>query len=623
MRIFRTNVREQRETIMNESRRLKNTRIITIVVSSFLLIFTLFLIARQWLTNKHISGHMSEMAISMRLIANLDNLYDNIESLRDYWLVPIETGQKNGGPAGAAIVKESYGILDEISILVKKKVLDDKKAVLEKDRLKKAITALNMKGKAMIDAANSGASVLSYEIQFDRQYDKTNKILKNLMRLLQSESTVTTRHVLTELRKATQWALFQIIGLFLLLFGAAVLVYIFMQRFLINRLYLINNLVNRIAKGELPVEKVPAGSKDAVQALALSFNNMVESLRQTRAELKDAVESERAARTYAESVINVLNDSLITIDAKRKIKDLNSAAIALLGYKQEELLGKHIDFILSEGEGLFRKENLLEEMRSTMQGDEHYINFIAKSGEVIPVLLTLLLLDGKTADAQTIICQARDLRLVRINRKLNLMNELALIGLTSASFKETAQKLTNTIMKYFHAAASSFFIPQGTALKAVYASDFFGEIEVGKGRGIAGYTAETKRIYFTNDPYDDRHFEPVFDEKSGFITKNILAIPLLENGELNGVLEFLNKKGGFEPLDIKEAQELTDFTNIIIMDKRREEALKQSELKYRGIIDNMYDVFFRTRIDGVFEMISPSVERYGYKADELIGKNVA
>jgi two-component system sensor histidine kinase/response regulator len=59
---------------------------------------------------------------------------------------------------------------------------------------------------------------------------------------------------------------------------------------------------------------------------------------------------------------------------------------------------------------------------------------------------------------------------------------------------------------------------------------------------------------------------------------------------------------------------------------QRQEALRtlrQSEQNFRGIFEHLEDIFYRTDLQGTLQMISPSVERYGYRVDELIGRNAA
>jgi PAS domain S-box-containing protein len=60
-------------------------------------------------------------------------------------------------------------------------------------------------------------------------------------------------------------------------------------------------------------------------------------------------------------------------------------------------------------------------------------------------------------------------------------------------------------------------------------------------------------------------------------------------------------------------------------DKLAEEKLREAEKKYRGIIENILDVYYRTDMDGRLVMISPSgISLFGYGLEaELIGKDLA
>lgn len=62
----------------------------------------------------------------------------------------------------------------------------------------------------------------------------------------------------------------------------------------------------------------------------------------------------------------------------------------------------------------------------------------------------------------------------------------------------------------------------------------------------------------------------------------------------------------------------------ITKQKMAEDALRNSEEKYRGIFENIQDVFYRTDKDGLITEITPSIEFYsGFKKSEIIGKNTS
>lgn len=79
-------------------------------------------------------------------------------------------------------------------------------------------------------------------------------------------------------------------------------------------------------------------------------------------------------------------------------------------------------------------------------------------------------------------------------------------------------------------------IAQGVTLK---------EIRLPVGVGIAGDVAKTRRGANLPDAYDDPRFNPEFDKKTGYRTRAVLCLPVMNSeAELVGVVQVLNKKGG-------------------------------------------------------------------------------
>lgn len=75
--------------------------------------------------------------------------------------------------------------------------------------------------------------------------------------------------------------------------------------------------------------------------------------------------------------------------------------------------------------------------------------------------------------------------------------------------------------------------------------------------GIIGETIRVKKSIIENEPYDDVNFLADVDMQTGYYTKNILATPLFNTeGDVIGVLEFLNKKDGFQGDDLKLLEQL-------------------------------------------------------------------
>ncbi|HII97691.1 MAG TPA: PAS domain S-box protein, partial [Methanoregula sp.] len=121
------------------------------------------------------------------------------------------------------------------------------------------------------------------------------------------------------------------------------------------------------------------------------------------------------------------------------------------------------------------------------------------------------------------------------------------------------------------------------------------------------------------------------------VPENLIGAPsrfeaVLRGEWIRGEMNQVQKDGTIFPIDFRAGLlELEGHKYVFtilrdISERRRvEDALRESEEKYRTILENMQDLFYRTDLDGKITMISPSGVRYaGYdSADVLIGQNAA
>ena len=71
------------------------------------------------------------------------------------------------------------------------------------------------------------------------------------------------------------------------------------------------------------------------------------------------------------------------------------------------------------------------------------------------------------------------------------------------------------------------------------------EIVLEKGVGVAGYVAETGESLLINDVALDPRFDSSTDKRTGFVTRNMLCVPLKNpEGELMGALQAINRRSG-------------------------------------------------------------------------------
>jgi signal transduction histidine kinase len=83
--------------------------------------------------------------------------------------------------------------------------------------------------------------------------------------------------------------------------------------------------------------------------------------------------------------------------------------------------------------------------------------------------------------------------------------------------------------------------------------------------GIAGFVAKTRKVLDVLDAYSDSRFNPEFDRSLKYRTRDIFALPVLNNnGEVAGVLELLNRKRPITPQDMEFLQDISVFVGVAL-----------------------------------------------------------
>ncbi|MCG2661404.1 MAG: PAS domain S-box protein [Kiritimatiellae bacterium] len=175
-------------------------------------------------------------------------------------------------------------------------------------------------------------------------------------------------------------------------------------------------------------------------------------------ELKRTQEEVVAARDYTDNIIKSMIDTLIVVDPDVKIKTINQATSDLLGYSEDELIGKSVATIFAEEE-----EEEEEEEKMPFKGTglkklidegsirDYDVTYRTKSGEKIPVSFSGSVMRDKEGELVGIVGIARDMR----DSKDDVVRseKLAFTGRIAASIAhEIRNPLTNVIMSVQHLA---------------------------------------------------------------------------------------------------------------------------------------------------------------------------
>ena len=129
---------------------------------------------------------------------------------------------------------------------------------------------------------------------------------------------------------------------------------------------------------------------------------------------KRAEEALSASKAYTESIIQNFLDTLIVVDTEAKIKTVNPATCDLLGYTEEELLGKPITIVFAEEEvrrffQFFREPEKVEDLRVQDTIRNRELTYKTKDGRLIPMLFNASILFDDMGNVTSVVAGAKDI----------------------------------------------------------------------------------------------------------------------------------------------------------------------------------------------------------------------
>ncbi|HAT72372.1 MAG TPA: hypothetical protein DCS63_06105 [Elusimicrobia bacterium] len=142
-------------------------------------------------------------------------------------------------------------------------------------------------------------------------------------------------------------------------------------------------------------------------------------------------------------------------------------------------------------------------------------------------------------------------------------------------------------------------------------------------QGVAGACAEGRRSVLVNDAEASPLFTKKVDKGSGFQTKTVIAVPALANGELLGVIEFINSiPGSFSDADLRTAETLTALVSRDVYIRKQEATIKQLNLKGESTINNLSGGFIGSDLEGRVIFFNPKASEIFEVGQEYLNKPV-
>lgn len=122
------------------------------------------------------------------------------------------------------------------------------------------------------------------------------------------------------------------------------------------------------------------------------------------------------------------------------------------------------------------------------------------------------------------------------------------LALTQTTHDEALDLVLQAMATAIEADRATLYLKEhetGDFVSRVMSSGGHTTIRLQPGQGIAGAVAKSGKVIIVDDAYEDPRFNPHWDLTSGYRTRSIVAVPVVDSsGEIIGVAQVLNKVSG-------------------------------------------------------------------------------
>lgn len=193
----------------------------------------------------------------------------------------------------------------------------------------------------------------------------------------------------------------------------------------------------------------------------------------------------------------------------------------------------------------------------------------------------------------------------QLQRQLDAVRAIGATIATSVGLDALLESLVPHVTRLMDAERSTLFLynrDTNEIWSRVAEGDNIAGIRLTVGQGLAGWVAEHRQLLCVDDAYADARFQPATDERTGFRTRAVAAVPLLgHEGQLLGVMQVLNPRAErFNTDDLGLLRAIAAETAFAvenaqlaqqILDRNRElEASRRRSEQQRAELDLLYEL---------------------------------
>ena len=151
----------------------------------------------------------------------------------------------------------------------------------------------------------------------------------------------------------------------------------------------------------------------------------------------------------------------------------------------------------------------------------------------------------------------------------------------------------------------------GELYSRVAQGNFQREIRILNTSGIAGHVFTSRESVIVHDAYKDERFNRTVDEQTGFVTRNILCVPIRTvKDEVIGAAQALNKKKGrFTKDDLRVLESMTTQATIALQSTEFVERVRRKREQEMEFLDIVSDVTSELDLGALLQKVMSEATR--------------
>ncbi|MCZ6796376.1 MAG: GAF domain-containing protein [Gammaproteobacteria bacterium] len=283
----------------------------------------------------------------------------------------------------------------------------------------------------------------------------------------------------------------------------------------------------------------------------------------------EEIQAERGTLFLVDPATDELYSRIAQGDLSREIRFINTIGIA--GSVFTSGVGEIIDAPYEDSrfnKGIdeqtgFKTEAILCAPLKTVRGEVIGVTQILNPKAGIFTEDDLALLEAITTQAAVALQSTQFVERMKKNREKE-MEFLDLVADITSELElgPLLNRVMNEATRMLQAERSTLFLNDEKTeelFSRVAMGDSLGEIRLPNTAGIAGAVFKSGKSVNIPHAYADLRFDPSFDKQTGYFTRSILCVPVInKNGKRIGVTQTLNKRGG--PFTDEDESRLKAFT---------------------------------------------------------------